>query len=425
MALFQSKSTHIWVVSITPPSLFLNWIHLTGLNRVKLAKDNDDNWIAMKLMKRDKASNSKLNEIFYNEIQCMENLNHPNLVKMVGYSDSSVAIKEDGSELPVNYIAMEYAENGEIFDFIAESGKFSEREARFYFHQLIESLEYMHTTGYCHRDIKPENLLLDEDYNLKVADFGFTTKAKVSSSKKGTYGYMCPEILAGEKYKGDEADLFASAVILFILLSQHPPFVKAEPTDRYYKRIAKDNGAQIDKFWKVYEDEGFSESFKDLFSRMCAYDPADRLTLQEVKDHEWYIGDKCTADEILTLFNQRKTMIQSKNKFDISKAQKGSSKKRKTTKSKKNKKFTKFFIADDGDLLIDSCVELAGKKGHGFKKSEDYYRVELFINRNGVENIIIINVVKNPEGESRCLEFIKKEGDKEVFSEMFNMYKKH
>jgi len=392
---------------------------------VKLAKDESDNWVAMKLMKRDKAANSKLNEIFYNEIKCMENLRHPNLVQMVGSSDKSVAIKEDGSELPVNYIAMDYAENGEIFDFIAESGKFSEKEARYYFHQLIEALEYMHGEGYYHRDIKPENLLLDEEFNLQVADFGFTTKAKVSHSKKGTYGYMCPEILAGEKYKGSEADLFASAVILFILLSQHPPFVKAEPTDRYYKRIAKDNGAQIDKFWKVYEDEGFSESFKDLFSRMCAYDSSDRMTLQEVKDHEWYNGPVCTPNEILSIFEQRKTMIQSKNKFDISKAPKGGSKKRKTTKSKKNKKFTRFFIADDGDLLIDAVIEYAGKKGHGFKKSEDYYRVELFINKDGIENDIVVNVVKNPEGESRCLEFIKKEGDKDAFTDIFNMYKKH
>lgn len=379
----------------------------------------------MKLMKRDKSANSKLNEIFYNEIKCMQALRHPNLVEMVKHSDKSVAIKEDGSELPVNYIAMDYAENGEIFDFIAESGKFTEREARYYFHQLIEALEYMHGEGYYHRDIKPENLLLDEDYNLKVADFGFTTKAKVSHSKKGTYGYMCPEILAGEKYKGEEADLFASAVILFILLSQHPPFVKAEPTDRYYKRIAKDNGAQIDKFWKVYEDEGFTESFKDLFSRMCAYDSADRMTLKEVKDHEWYNGPVCTPEEIITIFNQRKTMIQSKNKFDVPKAAKGSSKKRKTTKSKKNKKFTRFFVAEDGDMLIDAVVELAGKKGHGFKKSEDYYRVELFINKDGIENIIVVNVVKNPEGESRCLEFIKKEGDKDMFTDIFNMYKKH
>jgi serine/threonine protein kinase len=394
--------------------------------RVKLAKDDQDEWVAMKLMKREtNKANSKLNEIFDNEIKCMQNLSHPNIVKMVNYSNKAVAMKEDGSELPVNYIAMEYAENGEIFDFIAESGKFSEAEARYYFHQLIDALEYMHGEGYSHRDIKPENLLLDENFDLKVADFGFTTTAKICRSKKGTYGYMCPEILAGQEYKGTEADLFASAVILFILLSQHPPFVKAEPTDRYYKRIAKDNGAQIDKFWKVYEDEGFTESFKDLFSRMVAYDPADRLTLQEVKDHEWFNGPVCTSSDIFSSFSERKTIIQGKGKFDVTKGHRGASKKRRTTKSKKNKKFTKFFVVSDGDDLIDAVVELAARKGFKFVKSEDYYRVELTINQAGTETIIVVNVVKNPEGESRCLEFIKRSGDKDVFSDIFNLFKKH
>jgi serine/threonine protein kinase len=378
----------------------------------------------MKLMKRENKPGSSLDKIFFNECEIMKDLDHPNIVKMVGYSDNSDAIKEDGSKLPVNYIAMEYAENGEIFDFIAESGKFSEKEARYYFHQLIGALEYMHGEGYAHRDIKPENLLLDEEFNLKVADFGFTTKAKVSNSKKGTYGYMCPEILAGEPYKGVEADLFASAVILFILLSQHPPFVKAEPTDRYYKRIAKDNGAQIDKFWKVYDDEGFSDDFIDLFSRMCAYDPQDRLTLQQVKDHPWFNGPVSTYDEIQTGFNQRKLMIQSKGKFQISKGKKDK-KKDKDKKSKKVKKFTKFFVADDGDLLVDAVVEYAAKKGHKFIKSEDYYRVELEVNKDGQSVSVVINVVKNPEGESRCLEFIKRSGDKDVFSYVFAAYKKH
>jgi serine/threonine protein kinase len=356
----------------------------------------------------------------------MKHFEHPNIVKLHGFSDKAVAIKEDGSELSVNYIAMEYAENGEIFDFIAESGKFTEPEARYYFHQLIEGLEYIHGEGYSHRDIKPENLLLDEYYNLKIADFGFTTTAKISNSKKGTYGYMCPEILAGQEYKGIEADLFASGVILFILLSQHPPFVKAEPTDRYYKRIAKDNGAQIDKFWKVYDDEGFSESFMDLFSKMCAYDPADRLTLQQIKDHDWYNGPVCSPEEIFEIFERRKTQIQSKGKFDIrSGAKRPSKKKRTTTKTKKNKKFTKFFVVSDGDLLIDAIVELAAKKGYKFIKSEDYYRVEVIVNHAGIETVIVVNVVKNPEGESRCLEFIKRTGDKDVFQDAFNKFKKH
>ena len=158
--------------------------------RVKLAHDDLDNWVALKIMMREDTKDSSLDKIFLNESEIMKKLDHPNIIKLLGSSSKSNAIREDGPELPVNYIAMEYAENGEIFEFISESGRFSEPEARFYFHQLIEGLEYMHDKGYYHRDIKPENLLMDEDYNLKIADFGFTTTYQVCNTKKGTYGYM-------------------------------------------------------------------------------------------------------------------------------------------------------------------------------------------------------------------------------------------
>mmetsp|Transcript_20806 Transcript_20806/g.24041 ORF Transcript_20806/g.24041 Transcript_20806/m.24041 type:complete len:422 (-) Transcript_20806:85-1350(-) len=393
-----------------------------AFSKVKLAKDQNDEWVAMKLMKRetDKTS-SKLNDIFFNEVECMSRLQHPNIVKLIDYSDKSVAIKDDGSELPVNYIVMEYAENGEIFDFIAESGKFSEPEARYYFHQLLNTLEFMHSEGYYHRDIKPENLLLDGEYNLKVADFGFTTQDSVSKSKKGTYGYMSPEILEAREYRGVDGDLFASAVILFILLSQHPPFVRAEPNDRYYKRLYN---KEYDKFWAVYEDEDFSESFKDLFVKMTRYDSDRRLSLKEVKEHEWFNGPVLSHQEIIELFDVRKQQIQSKGKEKFDEEKESKSKKKKPTKSKKLKKFTKFFVADDGDQLVDAVVDISKKKGFKFVKSEDYFRVELTVNQDSSKTVLIVNVVKNPEGESRCLEFVHISGDKELFVKVFATVKK-
>jgi serine/threonine protein kinase len=93
-------------------------------------------------------------------------------------------------------IILEYAEGGEIFEYIAICGKFSEDVARTYFHMLIEALEYIHSKGICHRDIKPENILLDKDFILKLTDFGFGTYLSRGELKTylGTEGYMAPEI---------------------------------------------------------------------------------------------------------------------------------------------------------------------------------------------------------------------------------------
>ena len=67
---------------------------------------------------------------------------------------------------------LELAKGGEFFYFIAKSGRFSEPMTRYFFRQLITGLKHVHDSGITHRDLKPENLFLDEEYNLKIADFG-------------------------------------------------------------------------------------------------------------------------------------------------------------------------------------------------------------------------------------------------------------
>lgn len=169
--------------------------------RVKLAEDENGDLLALKVMERYSADNKNNHwDLFYNEIRTMKSLNHPNILKLINYSEGTLAIKPDKSTLDVIYIALEYAEHGELFDFIAETGKFSEEEGRYYFQQLIKALNYLHNLGYAHRDVKPENILLDRNFNLKLADFGFATKERSSTSRKGTFGYMSPQVIANKMY---------------------------------------------------------------------------------------------------------------------------------------------------------------------------------------------------------------------------------
>ncbi|CAM6000187.1 unnamed protein product [Sphagnum balticum] len=180
---------------------------------------------------------------------------------------------------------------------------------------MMNGLHYMHDTGYAHRDIKPENILLSHTFILKLADFGFSCLIKgkdgsgVLKTKLGTEGYMAPEI-PSKKYEGKSVDIFAAGVILFIMYAGNPPFEKASPTDPYYK-IIKEKKYEV--FWKAHSRKRpngfFSESFKNLFVRMVAFDPSERPKITEIAVHPWVKEAVCTHSEITEQFTQRQVKL--------------------------------------------------------------------------------------------------------------------
>ena len=134
----------------------------------------------------------------------------------------------------------------------------------------MAALHYAHSKNIAHRDLKPENLLFDAQFKLKVADWGFATVCRnKNNTVLGTESYMAPEIHLKMPYQGKEVDLFAAAIVLFIMVVGTPPFTRADTKDPYYNLIV--NG-KMDKFWqqhlKFKQDKKF---FSSTFPTIAAF----------------------------------------------------------------------------------------------------------------------------------------------------------
>lgn len=125
---------------------------------------------------------------------------------------------------------MEYCSNGSLLDFLSTTGTISETLAKEYFRELIDAIEYCHAKGIVHRDIKCENLLFDENFTLKLVDFGFARRFQKSDLLRtfcGSYAYASPEILKQRPYKPQPVDLWACGVVLYVMVFGKLPFRNA------------------------------------------------------------------------------------------------------------------------------------------------------------------------------------------------------
>lgn len=289
-------------------------------NRVKLAIDIiTEEQAAVKMIKLDDPSlNMKR---LKNEVDVMKNMSHPNIINLKEFHEEIEYVKKSGKIVKVVAIVMELAQGGELFGYVANTGRFEENEARTYFRQLISTIGYCHDQGFSHRDLKAENLLFDSEFNLKVADFGFSTllASKDGSGQLktilGTPNYMAPELRLKEPYSGSAVDIFACGIVLFMMVSGTPPFDNALPDDNYYKLIWKNSHSD---FWKAHEKfkvpapgqkNFYSEDFRSLINSMFAPNPDQRLTIAEIMAHPWYKGETCSVEKLKRNFQKRKEFI--------------------------------------------------------------------------------------------------------------------
>lgn len=230
--------------------------------------------VAVKVLNREKVKNLDMMQKIKREVQILKMFRHPHIIKLYQVISSPTDI----------FMVMEFVSGGELFDYILKHGKLSESESRKFFQQIISGVDYLHRHMVVHRDLKPENLLLDDKQNVKIADFGLSnimTDGDFLKTSCGSPNYAAPEVISGHLYAGPEVDVWSCGVILYVLLCGKLPF-----DDDYVPSLFKKIKGGV-----FTVPPYLSPGAKDLVCQMLRVDPLKRITIAEIRQHEWFKKD--------------------------------------------------------------------------------------------------------------------------------------
>ena len=230
----------------------------------------------------------------------MTQFTHPNII--TAFECQKELQIEDPSNQKISYIIMEYAKNGDLYDvIISDKINLGDIISRTYFRQLVAGLEAIHEKGSAHLDIKLDNLLLDENFQLKIADFDLCWNPedpKVIS--KGSVNYRAPELAAGRCENPQKADMYSLGIILFVLKTggKLPYDEKGFLNAIDMRSLLKSNQ---NSFWQkqceILNKKAcfFPLDFRKLFTSLTEENVEKRPSLKEIKESVWY--SKCTYSE--------------------------------------------------------------------------------------------------------------------------------
>ncbi|MCR4620648.1 MAG: protein kinase [Clostridiales bacterium] len=193
-----------------------------GMSVVYKAKDEKTGRIvALKILKDEYRKDADFIKRFRHEATAAQSLNHPNIVKLYTV----------GSDQDTQYITMEYINGRTLSDIIHKDGPLSESRCVRYAVKILDALSHAHKKGIVHRDIKPDNILIDENDNVKVADFGI---ARMAGSKEGTVTTNSNIVVGSVHYVSPEqaqfneadarSDIYSMGIVLYEMLTGTVPF---------------------------------------------------------------------------------------------------------------------------------------------------------------------------------------------------------
>lgn len=269
-----------------------------------------DQVFAMKIVKKRTFDDEN---IVLNEINCLKELDHPNIMKVY-------EVYHDTENF---YLILELCEGLELFDYLITKGTFSEKNAAIILHQVLCSISYAHKKNIVHRDLKPENIMIlnsnKNELNIKIIDWGFSTifnPDKPLIDNYGTAYYVAPEVL--HKNYDQKCDIWSCGVILYLMMIGSPPITSSlselkqahsssNPSSSIsfrqslleklicQKLLTNSYNIKID----CYSD--LSAELKDLLHKMLTRNKKLRPEASKLLTHPWFHSFKVSAFFLLCI----------------------------------------------------------------------------------------------------------------------------
>ncbi|XP_033156544.1 PAS domain-containing serine/threonine-protein kinase isoform X1 [Drosophila mauritiana] len=199
------------------------------------------------------------------EIHLLQTLNHKNIVSVLDVFEN---------DLFYQLVMEKHGSGMDLWTFIERRPLMDEKLGSYIFRQVADAVNYLHEQKILHRDIKDENIIIDQNFTIKLIDFGsatFMEEGKFFSTFYGTTEYCSPEVLAGNRYVGPELEIWALGVTLYVLMFFENPFIDVEETLKAEIQIPK----------------AVSEQLSRLLSSMLNKDPKYRCTMHQLITDPW------------------------------------------------------------------------------------------------------------------------------------------
>ncbi|ESO12879.1 hypothetical protein HELRODRAFT_63741, partial [Helobdella robusta] len=227
-------------------------------------------------------------QLVINELSITKKLNHANIVQFV---DSFLLETE-------LWIVMEYMQAGTLADVVASS-RMIEQQIATVSKRLLEGLSYLHSRGIIHRDIKSDCVLIREDGEVKLSDFGFSIELTPETPRRrslvGTPYWMSPEIISREPYN-TAADIWSFGILVFEMVDGEPPYFNDIPPHAM-RKIKEESVPVMANLSRV------SPMLQGFVEKMIVKDPLNRLSASELLWHP-FLKKACSNHCLLPLLKK-------------------------------------------------------------------------------------------------------------------------